>query len=323
MRFAVAYLALFLSPVSPVLAGDFTLGLPVDCVLGKTCYIQNYVDADPTPSTHDFTCGPLSYDGHKGTDFALPAVNDVWKNVNVLATASGTVRATRDGMTDQLQSTPNAPDIGDKDCGNGLVIDHGDGWSTQYCHMMNGSIAVQKGDRVTKGTRLGNIGLSGNTEFPHLHLSVKKHGDVVDPFAPQGTQSCGEPLPTPLWQDQVPYQSTGILSVGISDGIPSYTSVKGGTAAQDVLSSKSSALVVFGFAYGGQKGDIMRMRLSGPEGDVVVHDEELVATKAQYFNAVGRKTRSQWPEGTYTATVQILRGGEVVDTKNSATSITR
>ena len=54
-------------------AGAPTFSLPVDCTLGESCFIQNYVDQDPGPRAQDFTCGPLTYDGHKGTDFALPS----------------------------------------------------------------------------------------------------------------------------------------------------------------------------------------------------------------------------------------------------------
>ena len=59
-----------------------------------------------------------------------------------------------------------------------MLIDHGGGWRTQYCHMRQGSVRVRKGDRVRDRQRLGTIGLSGKTEFPHLHLSVRFRGKV-------------------------------------------------------------------------------------------------------------------------------------------------
>ena len=52
----------------PALAEELRLGLPVDCVPGETCYIQQGVDHDAGTGTSDFRCGPQSYDGHKGTD---------------------------------------------------------------------------------------------------------------------------------------------------------------------------------------------------------------------------------------------------------------
>ena len=42
--------ALFSSLAAPVAAGDFALNWPIDCVLGDSCHIQQYVDRDPGPS---------------------------------------------------------------------------------------------------------------------------------------------------------------------------------------------------------------------------------------------------------------------------------
>ena len=44
------------------------------------------------------------------------------------------------------------------------------------------AMAVKLGDTVVAGQRLGLVGLSGMTEFPHLHFEVAKGGAVVDPF---------------------------------------------------------------------------------------------------------------------------------------------
>ena len=106
-------------------AGAFELAFPVDCTLGATCHIQQYADHDPGPGARDFTCGPLSYDGHDGTDIALATRAEMAAGVSVLAAASGRVKGMRDGIADF------APVIADKECGNGVVIDHGDGWETQ------------------------------------------------------------------------------------------------------------------------------------------------------------------------------------------------
>ena len=71
------------------------------------------------------------------------------------------------------------------------VIRHGDGWETQYCHMRRGSITVLPGDRVAMGQVLGQVGMSGESEFPHLELSLRENGAVVDPFDPDGAITCG------------------------------------------------------------------------------------------------------------------------------------
>ncbi len=58
-----------------------------------------------------------------------------------------------------------------------MLIDHDGGWQTQYCHMKKGSIRVREGDAGAVGTPLGEVGLSGMTEFPHVHFTVR-HGDT-------------------------------------------------------------------------------------------------------------------------------------------------
>lgn len=67
-----------LALAAPVAAKDLSLTLPIDCVLGDTCYVQQFADRDAGSDHSDYNCGTLTYDGHKGTDFALhePCGND-------------------------------------------------------------------------------------------------------------------------------------------------------------------------------------------------------------------------------------------------------
>ena len=59
---------------SSVIAQPIELGMPIACEPGRTCYIQNYTDADPSVSARDYKCGTLTYDDHNGTDFRLPSL---------------------------------------------------------------------------------------------------------------------------------------------------------------------------------------------------------------------------------------------------------
>ncbi len=98
------------------------LEVPVDCGLGALCVVQNYVDQDPGPGAADHTCGPLSYDGHRGVDFRVAGVAEMSAGVPVLAAASGLVIVARDGRPDG----PAQPSkTGTPDSGNAVVIDHG------------------------------------------------------------------------------------------------------------------------------------------------------------------------------------------------------
>lgn len=96
--------------------------LPVNCTLDDTCYIQNYVDHDPTSGASNFLCGPHTYDTHKGTDFALNSLTAMEAGIDVLAAASGVVQGVRNDMRDVLYTPDLDAEIDGRDCGNGWVI---------------------------------------------------------------------------------------------------------------------------------------------------------------------------------------------------------
>ncbi|MDX2484586.1 MAG: M23 family metallopeptidase [Pseudodonghicola sp.] len=305
--------ALCLSLAAPVAAGEFTLTPPLACDLGEDCHIQQYVDADPGPEAPDYRCGTLSYEAHKGTDFALRDLSAMAVGVPVLAAAPGVVTALRDGMEDGVFARGDTAAVADRECGNGMVISHGDGWETQYCHLRRGSVQVTKGQRVARGAVLGAVGMSGKSQFPHVHLSVRQDGKVVDPFAPKAAH-CGATVGPDLWQDTPVYEPGGLIAAGFSGGMPSYDAVKAGRAAVDGLSPDAPALVLYGYAFGGQTGDVIELAIDGPDGRIIAHDIQLEKNQAQLFRAVGkRQPQGGWPAGSYTGTVRMLRDGEVID----------
>lgn len=315
---AIAILSLAASSA----AGDILLEPPLDCDLTQTCYIQQGVDHDPGPGARDFLCGGLTYDGHKGTDFALPALTMVDVGVDVLASAPGTVRGIRNGMADILQGTPGAPDVSGRECGNGVVVSHGDGWETQYCHMKQGSVIVVTGQTVAMGQVLGQVGLSGATQFPHVHLSVRKDGAVVDPFAPDALNTCGTAADKTLWHEPVAFVPGGLVSAGFSDAVPEYQAVKAGTAARDAMAATAPALVVWGFAFGGRVGDTLILSIRGPAGEVFTDTQTLDRNQAQLFRVGGKRTPpAGWPHGDYTGTVQMQREGVVLDVQTTSVTL--
>lgn len=62
--------------------------------------------------------------------------------------------------------------------GNTVVIDHGGGISSIYLHLSQ--ISVKEGQKVKKGQIIGNVGTTGYSTGPHLHLSLKIDGVSVD-----------------------------------------------------------------------------------------------------------------------------------------------
>jgi hypothetical protein len=313
MRWAQGLVLALLALPAPAAARDPIFSLPLDCALGEDCFIQNYMDHDGGPGAADFTCGPLTYDDHSGTDFALPSLAAMAAGVAVRAAAPGTVTAVRDGMPDVALDAEGAPEVAGRECGNGVAVDHGGGWETQYCHLKLGSVAVRIGQRVGKATVLGQVGLSGQTQFPHLHLSVRQDGRRVDPFLPDGIVQCGLAPVAELWQVPLAYVPGGLIAVGIADRVPEYAEVKAGGLDRPVLPGTAPALVVWGHAFGARAGDAMALRLEGPAGVVVAETLVLEKTQAQVYRAVGKRAPGGWAAGAYTGTVVLSRDGAVLD----------
>ncbi|MEM9551876.1 MAG: M23 family metallopeptidase [Pseudomonadota bacterium] len=306
---ALALFALALMQPTSGQAQDLRLTLPVDCEMGATCFIEDYVDQDPAEGQQrDFACGINSRDGHKGTDIAILSFDALEAGVDVLAAAPGVVLRLRDEMPDDRLmrgvTSENA-------CGNGLIIRHDDGWQTQYCHLKLGSISVARGERVEAGDVIGEIGLSGQTNHPHLHFNVFRDGDLVDPFRPHAFGSCG-PVGASLWTDPPTYHNTGLVTAGFSDRVPSLDEVTSGAAR--IGEGRSGApLVVYAHAGYAQPGDVLRLTATGPEGDVFARDIVLEDPKVSQMQAFGRRApEGGWPVGEYLGEAWLIRDGTVM-----------
>lgn len=320
MRIPLAVLCLLAGPAT---AREPVLTPPLVCDPGAGCYIQQYTDLDPSDGRLDFACNGLVNDGHKGTDFALPSLAMMRAGVDVTASAPGTVRGMRDDMPDIPLDSPDAPDLAGRDCGNGMVIDHGDGWETQYCHLKRGSVAVRSGQRVGIDTVLGQVGLSGATTFPHVHLSVRHDGRVVDPFAPDAAPATCDPTPDrTLWLDPPAYRPGGLIAAGFADALPDFAAIEDGTAGRMQVSPTAKALVLWGYVFGGRAGDVLRLSIDGPDGPILTQDVVLDRAQPQLYRAVGRRTPpGGWPVGTYAGTVELRRDGQAVETRPAAVTV--
>lgn len=71
-------------------------------------------------------------------------------------------------------------DHSSKGLGNVVAITHGNGYVTRYAHLEN--TRVNKGQKVTRGKQIGQVGMSGNSFAPHLHYEVMKDSVRLDPL---------------------------------------------------------------------------------------------------------------------------------------------
>jgi murein DD-endopeptidase MepM/ murein hydrolase activator NlpD len=295
-----------------------SLALPIRCQVGLTCFVQNYVDHDPSGKVRDYRCGGRSYDGHDGTDIRIRNLEIQKKGIEVLAAAPGRVIGTRNDMEDVSVEAVGKATLAGKECGNGALIEHDGGWRTQYCHMAKGSVRLKVGDPVATGQPIGLVGLSGDTEFFHLHFTVRYHGKAVDPFAFGATEnSCGGGRS--LWAaslgEQMQYRPREIIDVGFAEIAPRMELVETGEIDKHPVTSGSDALVAYVRAIGLQAGDQQSLVVQGPAGAPLVANNlpVLDRDKAQFLVIAGKKrTEAAWPAGRYTATYRVMRDGAEV-----------
>ncbi len=144
---------------------------------------------------HSAEIPELYYSSHDGYDFALPYGKDV------LAAKEGIASYgyDEDGL------------------GNYITIDHLNGYQTTYAHLQGqGLVATNAKQKVQvrTGDIIGKIGMTGNTDGPHLHFSVETDinkdgkfdnediGGKSDPFGWQDNISA-DPWANKSWSDTI------------------------------------------------------------------------------------------------------------------------
>jgi len=95
---------------------------------------------------------------HEGIDYGAPTGTPVW------AVGDGSVR---------LAGWNGG-------CGRTVVLRHGNGYETVYCHLSR--IAVSAGKPVVQKQIVGYVGTTGLATGPHLHYAVRRGGSYLNPL---------------------------------------------------------------------------------------------------------------------------------------------
>ena len=96
---------------------------------------------------------------HLGIDYAAPTGTPVWASMGGKVVQAEMMRGS----------------------GNTIVIAHGNGLQTRYFHLSRFAKNLKVGKVVQQKETIGYVGTTGLSTGPHLHFSVVKNGQYVDP----------------------------------------------------------------------------------------------------------------------------------------------
>lgn len=102
---------------------------------------------------------------HSGTDIAAPM------GTAIKAIGGGIIQA---AGWDPAKDPRGRPWLGLR-----TIINHGGGWTSYYGHQSQ--LLGKEGQRVSEGQTIGLVGSTGASTGPHLHLTVKNNGKLVNP----------------------------------------------------------------------------------------------------------------------------------------------
>lgn len=313
---------------APLDTRALNLAVPLGCDYGENCYISRYFDheTEEEGAYSDYTCGRLSADGYTATDFILEDFTLFERGIPVLAADSGVVEEARANMQDVAVSLVGEEAVRGRECGNGVRIRHPRGYVTQYCHLREGSVTVQRGEAVEQGQTIGEIGVSGKTDYPYMAFTVFRKGQPMDPFTGEDpiTDSinvpCGSADTYPLWdrktEKRLSYIPAATLASGFAHSPANARAARRGKFRETALRPGERFIVFWADIFGVSLGDKISISILDPLGKPVKEDmrEAGVSGAQRYFQRItARRPGKAWLPGDYKGVIEVKRrAGEYV-----------
>ncbi len=292
-----------------------SLAMPIDCIPGKTCFTQKYVDMDASKDTRYFKCGSLSTDGHQGTDIRLLSYREMEAGVDVFAAAAGKVNDIRDKMPDVSSQLVTYDVVTNRGYGNRVAIKHDNGYMTIYAHLKRASLLGAVGDIVKSGQKLAKVGLSGLSEYPHLHFELRRGRKIIDPYSGKVSgYGCGKSGDS-YWNDTAKkllrYQPSFIINAGFSSVKLNRNAVEY-QLYEDKISANSRNFLYNIYLAGISPGDKFNIKIISPDGVTPIFEGNSNFDRAYVVRHVsgGKSNREKsLPKGVYQGQFNLIRDG--------------
>ncbi len=92
--------------------------------------------------------------------------------IDIASSYGNPIKATANGFVSHIKK--------EKIGGNTVIISHGGGYTTVYCHLSK--FKVKLGQKVKRGDVVGLVGQTGKALGPHVHYEVRVNGKAVNPY---------------------------------------------------------------------------------------------------------------------------------------------
>jgi len=290
--------------ISNVSAHPGGLLFPLDCELGKSCWISNLPRHHVQGKQVDFRCGPITYERNDGTDIALKDIKQMNEGVSVISPINGVVELKEEGMSDISAKTIGYKASEGRECGNKIVISNNE-MQVKLCHLKNKSIRVSVGDEINAGDIIGEVGLSGLTDHPHLHISLLDKSDTVvrevDPF--YGPQSdCGLE-PKSLWLNHELMEKHAATGIVYNYGFAFENITAEHAMSGEYLHAQpeyTEEFIAFVDIFSVNRGDKLTVTILDSSNNVFAKREhEFGKYQARYFLFAGKNLRGEKLYGEY------------------------